>query len=162
MKNYVLITMAAVGLFAVEFIFGEIFGRWFTPNLLILLMIFVDLHLGIRHGIFAALVAGVLQDSFYVGIFGIHTASFVACIYLTTLIRRHLFYDMEFGFLRILMAAAMVIFANIIQGILLSFFYSISAWQAFVFVIIPQVIATVFAATATFKVLKRCVLNLSA
>ncbi len=161
MKKVTLITAITLLFFLLEFIFADFFGRWLKPNFLILLIIFVDLHLGVRYGLFAAILAGILKDSFGAGVFGIHIFTFILCVYVTTLMRRYLFYDVEFGFLRILMAFLVSVF-NIMVGYLLkSLFTPIDFYQMAVFVMLPETLATTFVAAFVFKELKRCVLRFS-
>ena len=161
MKRAILLFAMTLVFFLLEFIFANFFGRWLKPNLLILLVIFVDLHLGSRWGIYTAIIAGILRDSFTVGIFGVNTFALVSCVYITTLTRKYLLYDVEFGFLRILMALAMSILNVVIICILLSLFKTIDFRGTIVFVLLPEAITTTLMASFIFRELKRCVLKFS-
>ncbi len=147
--------------FFLEFVLANFFGRWLKPNLLILLVIFVDLHLGSRWGIYTAILAGLLRDCFTIGIFGANIFSFVVCVYVTTLVRRKLLFDVEFGFLRILMALLMSILNVSVVYIALSLFTAIDFWQMIGFVMLPEVLTTTLIASFVFKELKKCVLKFS-
>jgi len=150
-----------VAFFLAELIAMNFFGRWFTPNLLILLVIFVDLHLGVRFGLFVAILAGILNDSFGNGIFGANIFAFVLCVYVTTLLRRYFFYDMEFGFLRILMACLMSFLNVFVVYLIFSLNRTFDFAQVLAFIVLPQVLSTTLVATVIFRILKRCVLKLS-
>src|SRR3989338_6900085 len=80
MKRALVLVGIALVLFLAEFIFVNFFTTAFKPNLLILLIIFVDLHWGSRWGIFAAALSGILKDSFAGGFFGMHTFAFILCV----------------------------------------------------------------------------------
>ena len=147
--------------FLLEIVLANVFGKWLKPNLLVLFIIFVDLHLGIRYGIFAAIFAGLLLDSFGAGAFGVNIFSFLLCVYITTLLHRLFFYDVEFGFLRILMAFLMSLFVVLANYALSSMFYTIDFLQMLIFVMLPEVLITTLAAPFIFKYLKRCVLKFS-
>ena len=159
-KIYVILVITFI-FFLLEFILANFFGRWFKPNLLILLVIFIDLQLGIRFGIFAAILAGLLKDSFSTGVFGINIFSFILCVYTASLLRRYFFYDVEFGFLRILMAFLMSFLNIVVSYILNSMFSRIDFYQMLIFVMLPEVLATTLVASSIFRGLKRCVLKLS-
>ena len=161
MRKIFLITAITFIFFLIEFVFSNFFGCWLKPNFLILLIIFVDLHLGIRYGLFVAILAGLLKDSFGIGVFGVNIFSFVLCVYVTTLARRYFFYDVEFGFLRILMAFLMSFLNIVVSYILNSMFSRIDFYQMLIFVMLPEVLATTLVASSIFKGLKRCVLKLS-
>ena len=161
MKRILTIAAITAAFFITEFVLGNFFGYWFKPNLLLLLIIFIDLHLGVRYGLFVAILAGLLKDSFGAGIFGINIFSFILCVYITTLLRRYLFYQVEFGFLRILMAFLMSLFNILVAYALSSLFGWIDFFQMVVFVLLPEVLATTAVAAFIFKWLKLCVLKLS-
>lgn len=161
MRKINIITVIVFVFFLVEFVLGNFLGRWFRPNLLILLIIFIDLHLGVRYGIFVAVLAGLLKDSIGAGFFGMNIFSFVLCVYVTTLVRRYIFYDVEFGFLRILMAFLMSAVNLLIIYVLNSLFGFIDFTQAVLYVMLPEVLATTIISSLIFTGLKRCVLKLS-
>ncbi len=161
MKRAYLLLGMTLAFFLLEFVIANFLGRWLKPNLLILLVIFVDLHLGSRWGIYTALMAGILRDSFTTGVFGVHIFAFVFCVYVITLIRKYLLFDTEFGFLRILMALVMSILNVSVVYILLSLFKTIDFRQMMAFVMLPEVVMTTLVASIVFKELKKCVLKLS-
>lgn len=162
MKKVVAISAITFALFLIEFVLANTLGRWFKPNLLILLVIFIDLHWGSRWGVFVAILSGLFKDCIGAGFFGVNICSFILCVYVTTLTRRYLLYDVEFGFLRILMAFLMSLFNVLVAYILNSLFYTIDFSQALIFVVLPEVLMTTLVAAFVFKELKKCVLKFSA
>lgn len=162
MKKIFAISAITLFLFLIEFVLANSLGRWFKPNLLILLVIFIDLHWGSRWGVYVAILSGLLKDSLGPGFFGVNIFSFVLCVYVTTLTRRYLLYNVEFGFLRILMAFLMSLFNVVVVYILNSLFFTLDFTQVLVFVILPEVLITTLAAAFVFKELKKCVLKFSA
>ncbi len=161
LKRILIITGLVVVLFFCEAVFENFFEQLFHPNLLILLVIFVDLHLGIRYGIFTAILAGLLKDSFSSNIFGLQIISYLICVYATTLCRRYLFYDIEFGFLRVLMAFLISMTNVIVYYALLSFFHTPDIVDIAFYVLFPEVLATTLVSIVMFRWLKLCVLRLS-
>ena len=92
MRKILLIPVCVFIFFLVEFFLFNLAGRWFMPNLLLLVIIYFNLAFGIRFSIFAAVVAGLLKDSLTTGIFGFNIFSFVLCAYMTTILKRYLHY----------------------------------------------------------------------
>jgi len=155
------LTLLTFVFFLTELVCMNFFGRLFVPNLLILLVIFVDLHLGVRFGLFVAVLSGILKDSFGAEALGVNLSAFIFCVYITTLLRRYFFYDMEFGFLRILMAFLMSLLNVLVVYLLISLYRRFVFLEVISFIIVPQVVATTLVAAICFRILKRCVLKLS-
>ncbi len=78
-------------MFLAEAVIANVFGHWLKPNFLILFIVFVNLYFGVRQGLLAAVVAGLLKDSFAVGIFGAHIFAFILSSYLVILIKKYVF-----------------------------------------------------------------------
>ena len=79
--------------FSILFFFGEflifnLVGRYFIPNLLLLLVVFITLAFGIRHGILTGIVCGLLKDSFSGSIFGMNIFVFVLCAFSAVFLKR--------------------------------------------------------------------------
>ena len=146
--------------FLMEFFLFNLLGRWFKPNLLLLLVLFFNFYLGIRYSLITALIAGFLKDSFSLNTFGCHIFSFVLCAFLTTVTKKYLFHTSAQS-LRILLAFFMSILNVLVLYILNSMFIPLDFDQVFKFVLIPEVLATTLVANATFWQLKKCVLKFS-
>jgi rod shape-determining protein MreD len=141
-----------------EDIFVHIFGRWFPPNFLIILIIFFNLFRGTRYSLLCAVFAGVLKDSFSVNTFGLHIFSFIACAYLTTFLKMY-FYQVGSQASRILLVflvtQAQVLIYFYLSGILSPLPFQ----EMFVHIFIPQVMATVCVAPYTIEKVKQCALR---
>lgn len=158
--------------FLIEGILSDLFGRWFSPNLLIILVIFFTLSRGIRYGLVAALLAGLLKDSFSVKVFGLNIFSFITCAYLTIFIKRYI-YQTGSNASRILMVFLIsliyvgiqymlhVMFTCARQGIPpLSGLASIDFAEMFAYILLPEVLATTLVTVFVFERLKQCALRL--
>src|SRR3989338_9053675 len=92
MRKIIFTTILVFLFFLIEFYLFKTGGRWLMPNLLLLIVIYLNLVFGIRYSIFAAVIAGLLKDSFSVGVFGFNIFVFVLCAYITTILKRYLHY----------------------------------------------------------------------
>ena len=72
MKKIITIIFLSFFFLWLEFFLFNYVHPWVTPNFLLLLIIFVNLWLGIRFSLFAAVVAGLLKESFSTDFFGFH------------------------------------------------------------------------------------------
>lgn len=160
MRKLLLITGLALFFFAIEFLWVNLLGGWFKPDLLLLLIIFFNLSLGIRYGLATAFGAGVLKDSFGASVFGIHIFSFVVCAFMMIAARRYLFHSSVYS-LRIFLAFLMSLLNVVVVFTLNSFFLPLDFKEAFCFVMVPEVLATTLAAGFTFRQLRTCVLKFS-
>lgn len=156
-----LLIILTVIFFFLEYMLFDFLGRWFKPNLLILLVIFFNVALGTRFGLYTALGAGILKDSFSTGPFGVYLISFVLCNYVVTLVKKFFFYEVRSGVLRILLAFVF----SVLHGVLVYLFYSlregVDFYEAWVFIILPEVVVTTLLSPYIFDRLKPCVLKLS-
>jgi len=146
--------------FLLELVFAEFFGRWFKPNLLLLLVVYFSLSWGIRQGLFVACVAGVLKDSMSAGVFGIHFFSFVLCAYAVAAINKY-FYRPDTSSARLLVTFGITVLYALVNYFLVSLFQSVNFFAAFRFVMFSEIILTTLLAAFIFKRVRRCVLRLS-
>ena len=159
-KLGVMTTLVVLFLLA-EFLLSNVFGRLFKPELVLLLVIFFDLYSGVRYGLFVAFLGGFLKDSFGADPFGAVLSSYVLCVYVTTLIKRYLFYEIEFGFLRIFITVLVVFFNAMAMALLVSFLVGQEGRLAVFLNMLPGVITTSLISPIVYKYLKECVLKLS-
>jgi rod shape-determining protein MreD len=143
-----------------EYVLFHLFGRWFKPNLLILLIIFFNIILGTRFGLFVAVLAGLIKDCFSTAEFGLYLFSFIICAYGLAIIKRY-FYQLDSSFFRLLIAFALSLtHALVVYG--LGFLSDgVDFYAAVIFVILPEVLATVLVARYIFNKLQTCVLKFS-
>ena len=136
-------------------------GRWFMPNLLLLMIIYFNWAFGIRYSIFAAVLAGVLKDSFSTSIFGINIFSFVLCAYMTTVLKKY-FHHVTLRWSRSLLVVSIVIIHITANFFLQMMFGSVDAVQIFKFVLIPEILTTLIVASFVFTQLRKCASRLFA
>lgn len=146
--------------FILESVLSALFGRWLTPNLLLLVIIFFNLLRGIRYSILAALLAGILKDSYSAGPMGISVCSFMTCAYLTTLLKSYIYQPGSLPS-RVLLVFIM----SLINIGLLYLLHLISTNVDFVDmfqnVLIPEITATCIVTGYVFKKLRQCVSSFS-
>jgi len=161
MRKIILIALVVFLFFLMEFFLFNMGGRWFMPNLLLLVIIYFNLAFGIRYSIFAAVLAGVLKDSFAIGPFGVHISTFVLCAYMTTILKRYLHYVASRRSRLLLVFCVTVIHVIAHLGFQL-FFGKVNVVQILPFVFIPEVLTTLLVTSFIFTQLRKCVLKLSA
>ncbi len=129
------------------------------PNLLLLVIIYFNLAFGIRFSIFAAILAGVLKDSFSADIFGFNIFSFVLCAYMTTVLKRYLHYvaSRRSRLLLVFFIASINISIHFCLHVM---FGKVNAGEVFQFVFIPEIIITLIATSFVFAQLQKCVSKL--
>ena len=161
MKKWFVISVLTFIVFLVEFFLFNLFGNFFHPNLLILLLIFLHVRLGLEYSLVVAFLGGMLKDSFSTGILGGHILVFVICAFLISFLKP-LIYQKGYNFSRILMAFVM----SLISVVLIYWFNMmggvISAPQSIIYLLLSEVAATTVLSMFTFRRLKRCVLKFSA
>ena len=161
MKKITWVAVTTIVFFLWESVLFDLFGHWFKPNFIVLLVIFFDAHFGIRYSLLTSFLGGLLKDSFTAGVFGINLISSILCAYATTLIKRYI-YHTEFVFSRVLIvllisllnALSNFVLTNILSG-------KVDAYEAFIFVILPEVLITALISGYIFDQLRRCVLKSS-
>jgi len=151
-RRFIFIGLLAFVIFFVELILFNFFGRWFKPNLLLLFVIFMSLYLGIRYSIVTALFAGFIKDCFSVSLFGLNIFSFVACAYLTVFIRRYHFAAASSS--RIVTIFWISVANVLLHYIINVMFLSANFKEMFIFILCPEVLATLFVSGYFFKKLK--------
>ena len=160
MRRIIVITFLAFIFYFIEFVLFNLLGRWFTPNLLITLIIFFNLYLGIRYSLLTAVMAGIVKDSFGIDFFGSNIFSFVICAYLTTLIKRYLY---QIGSIssRVLLIFLITILNALIHAMLNSIFNLVDFREMIVNVLFPEVLATTLMANYVCARLKKIVVKFS-
>jgi len=160
MKRIALVSGLTFAVFLIEFLLFNLFGNKFQPNLLLLLIIFLNVRLGVRHSLFVALLAGILKDSFSTGAFGTYIFTFVTCSYMTSLMKLFL-YHKGYGSSRVLMALTTSLLAVVLVYWINAVLGHVAFPQSIVHILLPEVLATTFVSLFTFHRLKKCVLRLS-
>ena len=163
MKRVAVIALVSYLAFALEFLLYNFWGQWGKPELLILVVIFFNLYLGIRFGIIAAVFCGIFKDASGVAPIGTYILVYIAGSYITTFVRRYL-YQQGSRFSRALVAFFVVVGCFIVRAILLlmpdTYSYSsnmgheVHLPELLFYVLVPQLLTTMIAATYVFEQLK--------
>lgn len=153
MRKIFTILLLSYVLFVIELFLEAYVYPAAIPNLLLLLIIFVNLWLGIRYSIFTAVVAGLLKDSFSADFFGLHILVFIMCAYATTLFARYL-YQRGSTFSRLLLVACIVLLNFFLEFILHWGTPGISS--AFSRILVPQFVLTLLLMEFVFQNLRLC------
>jgi len=130
------------------------------PNLLLLAIIYFNLVFGIRYSIVAAVLAGILKDSFSADLFGMNIFSFVLCAYITTILKRYLHYVTS-RWSRILLVFCVTTADVIVHYCLQMMFGKIGGFEVFRFIFVPEIVSTLIVTSFVFAQLKKCVSKLS-
>jgi rod shape-determining protein MreD len=135
----------------VEFCLFNLFGRWGTPQLLLLVVIFFNLYSGIRFSLWAAFWAGILADCFSTMPFGTNVFAFVTCAYLSTLIRKYA-YERGSALSKRWMVFALVTAHTVIMGLLHNMIFDEVHWADVLGGIwLPQALTTVMVTLFVFE-----------
>ena len=160
MRKILLISLAVFVSYLIEFFLFNLGGRWFMPNLLLLVVVYFNLAFGIRYSIFAAVLSGVFADSFGTGVFGINIFSYVLCAFMATFLKRYLHYVASRS------SRLILVFSVTIVHLLTHFFLKLMMGRVEVleiirYVFIPEIITTLIVTSFFFAQLRKCVLKLS-
>ena len=156
-KIFIVIGLVLIS-FIVEVLIYNLFGRMFLPSLSLILIVFINLSLGIRYSLLAALLSGLLKDSLGIDFFGTHMLSFVACAFLATVLQKYI-YHRGSGFSRLVLVAVILLADFFIQFSLNLMSGEVPFAQAVKFILVPELVATLFLTNFYFDQLKKCVLR---
>jgi rod shape-determining protein MreD len=120
-----------------------------------LAIIYFNLVFGIRYSIYAAVLAGILKDSFGADIFGVYTFSFVVCAYMTTVLKKYLHYVASRRS-RLLLVFFIILINIVIHLVIRAVFTEIDFVSALKFVFVPEICTTLLVTSIVFTELKRC------
>ena len=161
MRKFFIITLFAGLFFLIEFMLGNQGPSWMKPNLLILLIVFTHLAWGIRYSLYAALLAGLLKDSFSTAVFGINIFSFVICAYFIVFLKKYI-YRKGSIIRQAGLVSSVLILNNIFHVLLQLMFEPVRFLYVLGYVMFPEMIFTLSLMRPAFNLLKQCVLRLSA
>ena len=155
MKRIFNILLITLMFFVVEFVLVDMFGSCATPNILLVFVVFNTLSFGIGYGVPTAIFAGVLKDSFSIGLFGATIFSLSFSSYLSMVLRRNIYQSSSM--LSKMSVVFIVCSANgIIQYLFQIVYARIGIIEAFRFVFVPEILTTLIAAPLIFYGLKKC------
>ena len=159
MKKVFWIFIGCILLFYAEALVGNVFGNWLKPNFLILFIIFINLYLGTRYGLWAAFVAGILKDSFGVGLFGSHIFAFVLSSYLLVLVKRYMLH-LEALYFKLALVFTICLLNVVILYCIQVLFVQVNFNEAVWFIVIPQLVTTTAVGPYCLDGFKKCALEL--
>ena len=156
----ILFILIFIGLsFFLELLLCDFGGSRFVPNFTLLSVMFVGLYFGIRHSIFASIIAGLIKDSFSVGVFGSHVFIFILSAYATTILKKYI-YSSGSRFSRIFLVFVVTCLYVMIQFVIN---FRTGAWDIFEilrYILFPEIITTLIVTTFVFESFKKCVSRL--
>ena len=158
-KRVIAIAAVVYLFFIAEFVLYNTVGIWGKPELMVLAVIFCNLYWGIRYGIWAALIAGLLRDAFGIQPFGTYLFIYIAAAYLTTYIRKNI-YQPGSRFSRAMAAFLVVTGCFILEITLRLRQHEVRLPEAVCFILMPQLATTMVAATFIFQGLRNFVVKL--
>jgi len=153
MKRVAVIALVSYLAYALEFLLYNFWGAWGKPELLILVVIFFNLYLGIRFSIIAAIFCGIFKDSSGVAPFGTYVLVYLAGAYVTTLVRQYL-YQPGSRFSRAVVTFLVLLGCFMVQVILSNMNHEVHLQEQLFYLLIPQLLTTMIAATYVFAQLK--------
>lgn len=156
MKKILSVILLTVLFFYIEYLFCGLFSRKYAPNLILLLIIFINLTLGIRYSLVVAAFGGIIKDSFGIHFFGFYVFSFIFSAFMTTILERYILQKGSRVSLFFLICVICTI--NILTQWALSMNFD-QLTQFFEQIFFPEIIATLIATNFTFKQLRKCVLK---
>lgn len=153
MKRIIAIALVSYLAFALEFLLYNFWGHWGKPELLILVVIFFNLYLGIRFSIVAAIFCGIFKDTLGIGPFGTYVLVYITAAYMTTLVRRYL-YQPGSKFSRGVVAFLVLVGSFTVQAILTNMNHEAPFSEQLFYILVPQLLTTMIAATYVFALLR--------
>lgn len=153
MRKILTIAILVAICFFIEFVAFNFLGRWFKPNLSLILLVFFNFYWGTQYGVMAAVLAGVIKDSFSVTPFGLNIVSFIVCVYITSFLRRH-FYYLSSSTSRIQIVIILCFVNTLVQYFISALHGSVSFWQVVNYVMIPETLMTALVAGYAFLYIK--------
>ncbi|MGE0268988.1 MAG: rod shape-determining protein MreD [Candidatus Omnitrophota bacterium] len=156
MKKIITVILLTALFFYIEYLFCGLFGKKYAPNLILLLIIFINLTLGIRYSLVAAALGGIIKDSFGIHFFGFYVFSFVFSAFMTTILERYIL--QKGSRISLLFLICVICMVNILtQWVLSMSFDQITPFLQEIF--FPEIMATLIVTNFTFKQLRKCVLK---
>jgi len=153
MKRVAVIALVSYLGFALEFLLYNFWGPWGKPELLILVVIFFNLYLGVRFSIIAAVFCGIFKDASGGEPFGTYILVYITAAYVTTLVRKYL-YQPGSRFSRAVVTFFVVVGCFAVQAILSNMDHEARLREQLLYLLIPQLLTTMIAATYVFAQLR--------
>ncbi len=128
MKQILIIPLICYLSLLAEFAISDVLGQFWSPNLLLLVIVFFNLYSGIRFALWAAFCAGILQDCFSTMHFGSYMFVYMLIAYISTFIRQY-YYQRGNSFSKLLMVSAVELLYVIVMGSLHHMVFEEVVWR---------------------------------
>ncbi|MCA9404295.1 MAG: rod shape-determining protein MreD [Candidatus Omnitrophica bacterium] len=154
-----IITVLALTLifFLAEYLLVTVFGKALMPNLMLLLIVFLDLSMGIRYALLAAFLGGGIRDAYSTQFFGFHILTLMLTAYVTTILTRIIYQKGSWWSLLLLIFCINSILL-LCQGALS---LNLNSFPGFIRnIYLPEILMTLLFAGFVFNYLRKCVLKL--
>ena len=161
MRRFIVVVILVYICFVIESALSNGLGRWFKPDLMIILIVFFNLFRGVRTSLLVAFLGGLLKDSFAVEVFGMHIFSYMVSAYLTSIVKMYI-YQPGSRASRLLMVCLVYLIYITIQYFLYEMFFSMDFREVFFNVFIPEMLATSLVTLYVLEKLRQCVSRLFA
>jgi len=129
------------------------------PDILLILVIFFNMHFSLRKGLIIGGICGLLKDIFSSGIFGLNLFSFIICILVLKEIKKY-FYK-ESNSMLIFTTFLISLINSIISCVAMSAILDLTFIRPFLLIIFLESIYTALISPIVFIPFKKCVLELS-
>ncbi len=160
MGKVAVITFFVIVAFVIESLLFYLMGRWATPDLELLLVMFFNMYFGIRYGLVTAVLAGTIRDSFTIGAPGVNVCSFIVSAYMTTILKQYI-YHMGSRLSRYILIFIIIAINAVVHYYLYRILVgTLDPQQVFQFIFFPGAVLTLFVAPFVFEQLKKCVSRL--
>lgn len=129
------------------------------PDILLILVVFLNLYLPFKKGLVIGGICGVLKDIFSSGVFGLNLLSFVICIFIIKGIKKYLY--KEDHSMRILIIFLISLINSTIYCIFKTAFFGLTFAYPFALIIFFESVYTALISPVIFIPFRKCVLKLS-
>ncbi len=161
MQKFILVTGITLLSFIIQTIFARVLGSWWTPNFVLIAVVFFNLSRGLRTSLAAAFFGGFLLDSFSGSILGVNIFSLVICAFLVSWLKMYI-YQPGVAESRGLLVFVIAAGNSLIQYIVIASQVDVGLGEAMRSFIIPEILWTTLVASYTLERLKQCALKLFA
>lgn len=154
MKKILFIPLFIYAAFVVEYCLFNVFGAWFKPDLLLILVVFFNLYSGIRYSIYSAVVAGLIRDAVGIYPIGMHICVYIIAAYLTTYVRYN-FYQPGSRLSRLWAVVFTLMSSFLVKWAMVQMIGNVIEEGFWRYIFWPEFIITSLVATYVFEKLKK-------
>ncbi len=158
MKRFYFIGVVVLSLFFLEIILFDNFIFFkIKPDLLFLSVIFFTVYMGLKEGIFSAIISGILLDAFSLNFGAMNLLAFVICAIAINYFKKYIYQETKLMIFVTMLAACLL---NVMLDYCFGFFWKgVYSGAAFLLAVASEIILTAILAVPVFYYLKRCALK---